>query len=371
MSSTGRNVIINISPGQVIARPDSFNVPLILTRDTATLANGTNFQTITNLSQLTAEASTTIYKMVSDMFGAAPAVSNIAIRTVASGENMNDVLTALVQEEFYHILYTNTGETAQELTDIKMISDWAQNNMKQFFVALKGVDTAPVILTDNTNSNNIIGNNRTLALVQQNIVEHIEAPWVSRVMGNPEEGRVGFAPGRAATNFPGKTPDNFTLTKSVAIENANGNMYVNESGVNTIDRSYVLENPSAELKTTALQVLRRDWIVSNLRAAVNTFFNSSDNVSYTDSSISDLRSTIDRLVFGVAGERGFFSEISNPIQARGSDSNRYRYKLDFPTRAEVEASRPQDIAAKRLTGVMLSYVEAGSFDSVTININYF
>ena len=371
MSSTGTAITINISPGQFIATPTSFNTPLVVTRETATLANGQNFQVISSLSQLTALDTTNVYKMVRDILSSTPKVSNVGVLVLAPGDDVGDELTALLGTDWYHILYANSAETANELSDIKNISDFAQANMKQFFVALTGTATAAsAIISDSSNANSIIGNNRTLALFHQDITEHIEAPWVSRVMSYPEVGREGFAPARSGTNFAGKTPDTFSLTKSQDIEMKNGNMYIQEGGLNFIDHSYMLNDFSLSLETTAQQVLQRDWIVANTRSTIRTFFQSSRVPRYTDADIVMLGTLLKDRVFDVAGARGFIDGITTSDQAAASTSALYRYNLRLPTRAEVERTAPQNIKTGLLSGVQLDYYEAGFFDKVQINISY-
>ena len=215
---------------------------------------------------------------------------------------------------------------------------------------------------------NIIGNNRTAALVVNDITEHIEAAWVSRVLSQPI-GTANFAPSRFGNNFAGKTVDSFSTAKSNDIRRHNGNMYVNDAGINFIDQSFVLQDFETNLKPTLKDVIQRDWLIANLRAATRTFFGTASDTPYTDESINLLADQW-RTVLNLAGNRGIIPLATTPSQIAASDSS-YRYSIDTPTRAEVETNSPLDIEQRVLKNVRIAFTEAKSFGIVQVDVVFF
>jgi hypothetical protein len=308
----------------------------------------TEFRQIVDISQLKYyyDTSDVEYKMISNMKASKPSPITIYLLDVFA--DLADIPAAIELNDtgVWYAIVTNSLTESDQQDIVDYVSD------KQRLAFLTSSDKT--VLTR-------IKDRRAAWLIHDVPADHPEASWVAK--GLPQT--PGSITWKYLNPLAGQSVnETATLSDLLEIRNNKGQSYVRANGVPIVDEG---QTTDPDAKTYIDSVRSQDWIDLNMTADINQLFvdagASGSKLSYTDEGISQIGAAVaNRLT--LAGRAGIIAPVETAEQAELSTDGKYRFKVDVPTRAEIAAATPEQIAARNVPGITFQYVEAGAIHEV-------
>ena len=368
-------ITTTIEAGSVQANSTDFGTPLIVTFETVVFSAGGTYATISDLSQITS-TSTVLYSMVESMFAQSPRISKVNCLVLPTASTKVSVETALKDRKgdiITVMLANSSATTTDSKSRILWISDWCENNAKLFLISIDDsskTTTAPFIIKDGE-TGSIAGNSYTLAIVHDNISQHIEAGVLSKFLSYPI-GNANFGGSRIGSQIVGATPNNFTLDKSLDIIAKNANQYTTDAGVNLLNSSVMLTDYASDANTSFRSKIGRLWISAEIVQRLKTWLFSQTVATYTQETINEIESVIIGAM-DLACQRNLVDTIpiGDSDEADKWTSSEYKYKISIPTKQWIATNAPSDITQQTLSGIEVDFTESGDINKIGFALRYY
>lgn len=288
----------------------------------------------------------TEFKMVSNMFGQRP--TPVAIYLLDVFSDLADIGAAIAANDtgVWYAAVTNSLDEAQ----IQSMIDYIENKQRMLFAVSSDKD----VLTR-------IKSRRISWVIHDKPNDHPEASWLARNL----PATPGSITWKWANSLVGQE---FNAVVSVDdllfIRNNNGQSYVRANGVSLMDEGRT--NDPAGL-TYIDSVRSQDYIDLNMTADIQQAFIDADNagqkIPYTDSGFDIIGGKVESRL-NLSGKAGIIAAVETAQEAEDSTDGTFVFKVNVPTRAQIKADDPGQIAARNLPGITFSYREAGALHEV-------
>lgn len=146
----------------------------------------------------------------------------------------------------------------------------------------------------------------------------------------------------------GVDPAPYDATTIQQIHNLNGFAYVTKNGVPQTSEGTVGSGEYIDV------IQGKDWIKVNMESAVSNLFVNNDKISFDDTGISQIESTVISIL-EIGGKQGIIAK---------NDSGQFLYTVTAKSRAETPA---QDRAERHYRGLSFSMELAGAIHEATIH----
>ena len=307
-------------------------------------------------------------QMAESILGASPAIDGIQVAYIPSqitSENIDTALEAINDGSWFTILYANEDDSTDPVPgDMKGISDWVEVNNRFFYATIEGQEGAVAQLTTSSDAGYIGNKRRTAALVHE-AGTHLEAEHLSRYLATG----IGFAtpaPTLIGVRLSNAEPNTFSIAKCNAIASANGNMYINQKGIDMVNNS--VTTIGSELWS---EIFEEAWVADRIDTDITTFLASRQRTSYTDLDIASAAVVISNSLTS-AGDRNIIDNNTgdNPDSRYQPTDSNFRFGVFFETRSQIAARRPEDITNGRLRARRIWYATAGNITNIDLQVYF-
>lgn len=257
--------------------------------------------------------------------------SKIAIATYTTENPAPQTLEKYYDEDWYFVSLA-TGS----VTDYIEISDVVEG--KGFKIAAHTVDSVDDLAAIAAKKYD-----RTFVMVHDKIEQY---PHLALIGGH------GSKPVGSITykfkKLIGVDPAPYDATTLQQIHDLNGFAYVTKNGVAQTSEGTALSGEYIDV------IQGKDWIKANMESAVSNLFVNNDKISFDDTGISQIESTVISIL-EIGGKQGIIAK---------NDSGQFLYTVTAKSRTETPA---QDRAERHYRGLSFSMELAGAIHEATIH----
>jgi hypothetical protein len=283
----------------------------------------------------------TEYQMFVDKFNTAPNPQNKYLLDVFGAVDPSAAVQAVDTGAWWMLLTTSTVQSEQQ-------------ELAEYIVTTK---RAALFVSDDKADAEVFPNSRICYVIHDNPDDHPESAWAAKALPTLPGSITWAYLGPLAGQTPNTTS---SLSDLLAVHAVKAQSYVLANGLQYMDEGFTTDDQ----RTTYIDQLRsRDWVELNLEADLLSLkVNSGGKIPYTNTGIqknvAKIASRLEK-----AGENGIIREIETAEDALKSYGNKYVYYVNAPTRQEIKANNPEDIADRELNRVEFGWEESGAIHS--------
>ena len=391
-------VTTNIIRANATVSGTDFSTVLLITRENlafnSVTPNEDGTYSITSLSQFLSTDAATLnsqtYRFCSIMFGESPAARRILILENQSSGVTSATLNTLNKNRFFFVALSDLGQDGSSASNYSLdsiaISNWCQLNEKIFAACFTVPLNTPLAIpptiyvpqSGNTPASGILLNNQTWCMVHNGVtvvgaITYAQNPLINalaRVLAfQPYE--KSFSYNTIVANLNLVQPNTFSDAERLLL----ATNFISEYSDSRTNGVPLIVGGTMGLNASLRQSVEEYFglvalAYENSRSVTNFIVNAQGIVSYSDSTIQSIVSIIQKNLESY-GNLGLIDTInpSSSAQSVWASSGKYRYRIEYPTRAQIESTTAgqDNIRNGILTGVNYYLILGGKVIFVTIN----
>ena len=285
--------------------------------------------------------------MVTNIFASVPHPVTMFLLDVFNAGDLGLLISDNDDGSWYAMITDSQIEATQQI-----IVDHADGNKR-----------LPILDAPDLTLVNAIKSTRPAWLVHDASTDFPAASWTAKNL--PQD--PGAITWKFTSNLQGQTANlTASLTDLLNTRNAGAQSYVLQNGVSIVDEGQT-NDPAGAQKTFIDQIRSRDFISINMEADLNQLFIDQSvaglKVPYTDAGIAQVVTIVSNRL-RLAGLQGIIAPIESSAQALVASDDTFRFRVDFPTRAQIVLAKPGNITARLLEDITFQYIDSGAIHEV-------